>query len=288
MCFVRQFKNIFFILNMFYVGAVYTSEKEYIVNIWIHGANHIPLLKLSQNKYSPLRPYLYAKTGLHLATSLPKHYVLHELAVQYNEVAKDEFPIDSFFIFGWSSSMSFPCQLQYYGKRLSHELSKLIQDLKIEHKNIKVRLIGFSHGGNIALYTIKYASSEFENVTMEVVFLGTPIQELTRSLVNSPYVNKAYSFYTDSDWIQGLELQKFYDLRSSTPLFTRKQFLQSDNVMQVKLTMNDRSFGHWQFHDMKFYLPEVLKVAAGLDYNNRDQGVILDISTKDNYVTCKI
>ena len=75
----------------------------------------------------------------------------------------------------------------------------------------KVRVIGYSHGGNVCLYTAKVAQKAQENGLSidELILIGMPVQSETDHLINDPMFKKIFHIYSRGDRIQKLDFFSF-------------------------------------------------------------------------------
>jgi len=165
------------------------------------------------------------------------------LAASFEEISTSVgYPkTDEYYNFGWSGLIS--NKLRYLEARfLYKDLDKIIKKLQSEGIKPKVRLIGCSHGGNLALqlgalYMEKTISKDF--CIDELWLLGTPIQIETDYFINSPIFKKVYNFYSRADRVQTL------DCFSSKRFFSRKKFSKRhnfalpDKLVQIRIKMTE-------------------------------------------------
>ncbi|MCX5923375.1 MAG: hypothetical protein NTU89_02285 [Candidatus Dependentiae bacterium] len=248
-------KIYFVFVAVFY--AFLAQAKTIEINVWVHGTNPGPE-KIWMHASSPFRPWLYVEPGLNLALKLAENYYFNKLA-HACAASNGSWNVDTFYTYGWPSTILSPKTRQIEGRKLFDQLNKLIDSLGSDYDNIAVRLVGFSHGGNVILNMISYLPFLRSDVELEIVFLGLPIQELTREYVNSLFLKRVYSFYSESDWMQSLDIQKLQNSDANVPWFSKKTFLESDQVIQVKLTVNGSSIGHRDYRSINHYLPRALK-----------------------------
>jgi len=256
------------------------SQSSAMITVWVHGTNPPPSLLL-MSYYSPLRPWLYAKPGLSLALELPVHYYFHRLAKSCHEADPIEFPCDCFYTYGWPSTVLSAKTRQYEGIQLFCGIDAIVRQYRKKFDEVKVRVIGFSHGGNIILNMIQCLPFFCKNTELDVVFLGIPVQELTRSFINNAWVNRAFSFYSDADWMQVMDIQKMANWGDNVPWFSKKIFQDDDQIVQIKLTINGKSIGHREYRSYNQYVPYLLKSVKSLMSDNQKNGYFsLDFSTE--------
>ena len=108
-------------------------------------------------------------------------------------------PNNTYYTFGWSGLLT-------NSERIKNG-QYLIEDIKNELSNFdkmpKIRLIGYSHGGNIILNMAKFISeNNLPFIIDETIFLATPVQKENDYLINHPVFKKIYNFYSTSDVAQ--------------------------------------------------------------------------------------
>ncbi|KKR96051.1 MAG: hypothetical protein UU47_C0020G0007 [candidate division TM6 bacterium GW2011_GWE2_41_16] len=120
----------------------------------------------------------------------------------YHEVtaaSRDKKESVAYYTFGWSGLLSSSKRFVEAGifyQELSAELKKY-------KKRPKIRIIGYSHGGNIALNLAAVAPKENSAFTVdELILLGTPIQPVNDYLVTNPLFKSVYLCYSRNDMIQ--------------------------------------------------------------------------------------
>lgn len=127
--------------------------------------------------------------------------------------------INYYYTYGWSGLVSQTQRLQD-AQEFYNELLNEIITLGKKHKVApRIRLIAYSHGGNICLNLARAKKREFHDACVsvdELIVLGSPIQPETDRLASDPMFKKIYNFYSTSDLIQPLE---FVSSRSSSRTF---------------------------------------------------------------------
>ena len=102
-------------------------------------------------------------------------------------------------------------------------------------------------------------------VDTEVILVATPIQEETRAYVNNPWVSQVYSFYSDGDWIQIIDMQKFHaSAPKNVNWFSSRKFTDTDNVIQVCVKVNGKFIGHLKFRSILMHLSEIMTEVKAL------------------------
>lgn len=142
-----------------------------------------------------------------------------------------------YYTFGWSGLVS--NKLRYIEANfLYRELSKLIKQFKAQGIHPKLRIIGYSHGGNIGLQlgALHQTKSKDEQIFIdEFHLLGTPIQVETDYLINSPVFKKVYNWYSRADGVQSLDFFSFKRWFSHKKFLKRKNFTIPDKLTQLRI-----------------------------------------------------
>ncbi len=258
-------------LMVIYVNAV-------CINVWVHGT--YPALTTLSCKWSPVRKMIYVQPGLSLAKQLPCNYYFAKLARQLDESDHDQYCIDHFYTYGWHSSNMRPGRRITEGRLLYERLEELFKSYK-NHDKVIVRCIGFSHGGNVILNMLSHLPFVAKNIQLEIVLLATPIQESTRSFINTPYVSKAYSVYSKGDWIQRIDAQRFHhNCPKWASFWSQRTFQDGDKVKQICLKINGKNIGHTKYRYLMQYLPDMFAQIEELFNANKGSNCIyLDYTT---------
>lgn len=142
-----------------------------------------------------------------------------------------------YYMFGWSGLLS-PSARYEDGKKLFEALDKEVARLKKEGFNVKVRVIGYSHGGNVALNLGAVHQKEYSGSSLiidELIILGTPIQHDTDYLINDPIFKCVYSIYSLSDRVQRLDFFSLNRFFSGRVFMARTGFKLPDKLIQIQL-----------------------------------------------------
>ncbi len=159
-----------------------------------------PVIKPDQTAYSG--PYAFSL----MYDRLQRIYNPHENNIYYT--------------YGWSGILSakrrFQDSLIFY-----EQLNQEINRLKAIYNNLKIRIVGYSHGGNVAL-NLAYIQECYHPANSlaidELILVGTPLQRCTRQLIHSSFFKKIYSIFSCGDKIQRI------DVFSPGSLVSRKRF----------------------------------------------------------------
>ena len=127
---------------------------------------------------------------------------------------------DLYYTFGWNGLLS--QTKRYQAARIFYqELKDELAQLKLLGIIPTLRIITYSHGGNVALNLPAIAFERDEHVPFvvdELVLLGMPVQTETDFLICDPLFKKIYHIYSDADVVQSL------DIFSSAQFFPKKKF----------------------------------------------------------------
>ena len=273
------------------------KEKAIYVTILVHGTKHSALLPpYIDGKYKdPINNLLYGKLGLnHVSNCDPKTYFV-KLANTLSESDSDNFQINNFYLFGWSGRLS-----QKYRSDAAKELRKAILELYNKpNPPTHLRIITHSHGGNVALHLAEALKKDKGIQIDELILLACPVQKRTENLVKSPSFRKIFSLYSDGDFLQIIDPQGLhgllYDLghtkwdidslkalaqkTAKKTLLSARQFPHSENLVQIKLVMNNHNPLHLGFLLLKFAraLPKIL---YGKNYNTPHAAINVLIGEK--------
>ena len=144
-----------------------------------------------------------------------------------------------YYTFGWSGLLSQKRRYQD-AKDLFVSLEKEIRKVKRQYDNpvIKIRLIGYSHGGNVSLNLGLVRQKEFPKSTLsvdELVLLGTPVLTDTDYLINDQLFKKTFNLYSLSDRVQKLDFFSPKQFFSSRVFRPRKGFTLPKKLVQIQL-----------------------------------------------------
>lgn len=134
------------------------------------------------------------------------------------------------YTFGWSGLLAINARRKA-AQKLFDQLARKIKKLKMQNYQPKIRLIGYSHGGTIALYLAAeaYKNRPLPFKTDELILISTPIQSETRNYVNSPFFKNVFNFYSNGDRVQASDF-----LSSSNHSFSQKIFFNERNFKVPK------------------------------------------------------
>ncbi len=161
------------------------------------------------------------------------------LAFILDEVGK-HYGINSnnrYYTFGWSGLLS-PKSRYRDAKRLFKELVREVKRLQTQNITPRIRIIGYSHGGNVGLNLALVRQKEFTKANLsidELLLLGAPIIADTDYLINDPMFKQVFNLYSLRDRIQPMDLFAPNQIFSDRIFRPRKGFVPPDKLIQVQL-----------------------------------------------------
>lgn len=153
------------------------------------------------------------------------------LACIYENLLKNEFA-NLYYTFGWSGLLS-RCHREQESINL---LTGLTDELNRLNINPKIRLIGYSHGGNIVLNMAKnLPCNNLPFIVDELILIGTPIQKDTDYLINHPIFKKVYNFYSEGDIAQSADFLTSSYGTSCKKFKNRLDFKLPEKLTQIQI-----------------------------------------------------
>lgn len=145
-----------------------------------------------------------------------------------------------YYTFGWSGLLS-PTQRYHDAHELFLGLEEIVQTMQQEHGiTPKIRLIGYSHGGNISLNLAAIKRDYYPGSTLKIteqVLVGVPLVTETDFLVADGLFEKTYHLYSEYDRIQQIDFFSFNRLFSRKKFKARKDFTLPDTLFQVSIKL---------------------------------------------------
>lgn len=145
-----------------------------------------------------------------------------------------------YYTYGWSGLLSISQRCQE-AEGLLIAINQLVEKFKIVGINPKVRVIGYSHGGNVSLniaciHKEKYPTMDFS--VDELILIGTPVQVETDYLINSPIFKEIYHIYSTVDRIQQIDFFSSNRFFSDRIFKTRRNLKLPDKLTQVNMKIS--------------------------------------------------
>lgn len=258
----KQTFSIFFflgIIGMMFVLFEQQKRQHAVLTVYVHGTlfNWRNMLA-----YIPGAAELtYVPDGLSSVKDLDQNTVGNQLAQEFSSKDPKRFVYDNFYTFGWSGKLSFE-QRKKSAEFLAQELQKVLESYQLEH-GVKpiVRIVTFSHGGNVALNLAHFLPNDIQ---VELILIACPIQKETEILAEAFCFSKIYTIYSLNDVVQVADPQKLYrNIRSSdgsSSLLSRRSLqIDDDKIKQACVSVNGTYLGHLElFQLFNKHIPMVL------------------------------
>ncbi len=194
-------------------------------------------------EYMRLDPYFYLNQAMQEfglkkidINDLEPGHAASAIAHIYDDVTKLVSPHtkNNYYTFGWSGLLSPSTRYNDSIKLLKELTAELEQNYWSKDIYPKVRLIGYSHGGNVCLNIAAARQNTDPQSKLsidELVLVGVPIQTETDYLSNDPIFKKIYHFFSQTDRIQRIDFFSF------NRVFSRRYFRNSNNFRVPKKLM---------------------------------------------------
>lgn len=145
------------------------------------------------------------------------------------------------YTYGWSGVLSETIRYKN-AARFYNELLAEYQKLSINNpgKKVKIYIVGYSHGGTVALQLARVFEKEKIDQPLTIdtlVLLGTPIQNETDHLVLSPLFKKVYHIYSRGDKVQKMDFFSFKRFFSYRRFNDDSRFVTPEKVVQIELKL---------------------------------------------------
>ena len=278
-----------------------------MITIFIHGTlPPAPVLKITG-----IANFLASPQGINKITNLDLKY--HNVQIGYALAKADpnKFDINKFYLFGWSGSLNSE-KRKLAARDLYRQINLITKEYYQEYKiTPSVRLIGSSHGGNVALYLKEIAEENIDsNFSIEeLILLACPVQIKTAKFIHHKIFKRAYSLHSHHDIIQVLDPQGIHKLIEILktnglnlsamqisrlgPIFSHRHFKHAQNLKQIWIKINDRNLLHIEFLFLKFIeqLPKILEMTdrneAKQKINKQSQylDIIINLRAKLDIIT---
>jgi len=257
-----KIKVIWMIIILFYEFfciANHTTE-DHSITIFIHGT----YLWRKLWQYSPYCHLMYCPQGLNLAKSLPEHYHFYKIAQGCVNCDKNFYSMDHFYIYGWESEHVNDAARNKAAKLLVEQIYEVVVDYYIKYNEFpKIRLIGYSHGGNVILHTAHYFAlyADLKDLEIEAWLFGTPVQVISHDLVNSECFSAIYSIYSKKDIIQKIDPQGLINRKiTKNHFWSDRTFCEYARCIQVDFTVNGHPISHSFYNTIFQFFPKIKKI----------------------------
>lgn len=227
------------------------------ITVYVHGTTTALGTKLLQKLYKKMS---FGAPGLHHISQLPDDALLRQDVDLMQQSDSYRFDKNHFYTFGWSGKLSLKARAQA-GKDLYDQLVLLLTEYQKKYGKIpKVRILTFSHGGNVALHMVEHLPFfANQNVHLELILVAVPVQKTTEYLIEHECIAKSYIISSTRDLLQIVDTYRFEKKR-----YWPKRFFDTKkcNCFQVKVLINDRGLSHVDLmRSFVIHLPYVLQFA---------------------------
>lgn len=254
--------HVFFLLNIIFFLQANSQEedcqwqKQPIMTIFVHGIIKPPwtfrdLIHIAQNNIETTR-YKFASEYLRKSHEYFLTQPMQNLGLRKIDLTS-KYPTcaaaaiasvyekiegnseDLYYTFGWSGFFN-KCYREMEAKTFYDELLNELTSLKKINIFPKIRIVAFSHGGNVALNLAKHIPIINPPIEIDrLMLIGTPIQFETDHLILHPSFKKVYNFYSEGDIAQNADFLTTKYGTSSRTFKSRKDFILPDKFTQIQL-----------------------------------------------------
>lgn len=149
-----------------------------------------------------------------------------------------------YYTFGWSGLISYHSR-QKAAYFLYHKLIRLVESLRSKGLEPKIRLITYSHGGNVALQMANFDPWNRHQSKLsiaELVCLAVPVQKDNDNLIRHPMFEKIYHFYSNGDIPQKLDFVSTSFGTSYRRYADRKCFEIPEKLTQIQVHFQKNTY----------------------------------------------
>jgi hypothetical protein len=141
------------------------------------------------------------------------------------------------YTFGWSGLLTLRARRQA-AKKLYEQLTIQVKKIRAQGMEPYIRIIGYSHGGNVALHLAEEARNLHQTpfTVHELILLSTPIQRETKHYANHPMFKHIFNYYSKSDHIQTLDfMSSFHHSFSHRIFISDKTFKRPEKITDIQI-----------------------------------------------------
>ncbi len=232
-------------------------ETKKRITIFIHGTYHAHLLIPSF--FKRMYQFVYHPVGLFHSSVMLQNYVFARTLTSLTSLNPKEFPAEHAFLYVWNGKL---CPLHRHAA--AHDLHLELKKLKQSYPEWELTLITHSHGANVALNLAHHATPE-DYVVDRLIVLASPVQHVTRDLIDSSLFTQIIALYSARDILQIIDPQgamhlftRFTSLLTKKPIvavpFFSERIFTSKKVVHILITSNG-----WGLLHLEFILPPFLQ-----------------------------
>lgn len=232
---------------------------NHCITVFIHGTRIFPKFYYQEVYYSP--------EGLTKVTDIDQSFHLQTIAKELAGVDPLRFDEDAFYAFGWNGRLNFNER-----KKAAKQLYDSLKELAKKYKDIygvepQYRVVGHSHGGNVALNLAAAANDSKDKLfrVKELILLACPCQTVTKNYAYDPVFEKVYSLSSKFDLLQVVDPQGLYKLGIETPLFSERYLNNHPRVRQARIKITGRYIFHLEFLMSKTFLSKLPIIMSAVD-----------------------
>lgn len=169
----------------------------------------------------------------------------------FNNSFTDDSIKNIYYTFGWNGLLS-KKERMWSACDLFVALEKEIAHLKTLNISPHIRIVGYSHGGSIALCLAHARAYHFPESSLkinELILLGTPIKKDIDYLINDPLFDQIYNFYSLRDRVQSIDLIARDQLFSQQTFKPRPGFILPKKLTQIRIKLMRLRNHNPQEHD---------------------------------------
>lgn len=152
----------------------------------------------------------------------------HLFGLMFDAISKKSgLDITQIYSFGWSGLLSINAR-RAAAKDLYREIARSVEQMRREGDIPHIRLIAYSHGGNVCLHLVEEYRANGASRTFtidELILVATPIHQNTLQYLSSPLFKKVFLFYSIGDNIQNSDF-----LSSPTHSFAHRVFQETKDI----------------------------------------------------------
>lgn len=265
---IMKLQTVVIMVLLGVVGAMFVIKKEKkkrsaIITVYVHGTlfNWRNILA----KIPVAADLAYVPDGLTLVKDLGKNTVARKMATLFCKEDPNRFVYSDFYAFGWSGKLSFD-ERQRAAQGLVQELQRVVSEyVKIHGIQPTIRIVTFSHGGNVALNMAQFLPKD---MVVELILIACPVQTDTEEFVLSDNFSKVYLIYSHKDIIQIIDpihICRSIKEGNHKKISTRFFDYNVDKLKQICVSVNGSYIGHFElFQLFNKYIPDVLKQVDSL------------------------